>query len=142
MNEQMRISESVDLTDSAQRECIDAEYALEPGPQLIALRQLRGLKQSDVAARMGKHQQSVPALENPLHVPSLRTLRDLARALDAFVDVVLVPREKHDLYQQVRYQPTFDAEPPSPALFAATPTAIITSGHSTGTDLSMTERNV
>ena len=74
------------------------EYeALEPehqiARQLIALRVAHGLTQSDLAARAGTRQVSVSRVETGSTVPTLPLLKKLARALDARLEIRLVPDE-------------------------------------------------
>ena len=74
------------------------EYeALEPehqiARQLIALRLARGLTQADLAARAGTRQVSVSRVETGATVPKLPLLKKLARALDAHLEIRLVPNE-------------------------------------------------
>ena len=61
--------------------------------QMIKLRELLGLTQSQLAERVGTSQQTISRLENPdYRGHSLRTLRRIADALDARVEVRIVPR--------------------------------------------------
>ena len=76
---------------------VRAEYdALKPEfdliRQLIDLRIRRGLSQRQLAQRAGMQQPSIARLEGG-RGGNLRTLRRVAEALDARVEVRLVPRE-------------------------------------------------
>jgi len=76
------------------------EYeALEPehqiARQLIALRLARGLTQADLAARAGTQQVSVSRVETGTTVPTLPLLKKLAQAMDAHLEIRLVPDEAH-----------------------------------------------
>ena len=75
------------------------EYeALEPehqiARQLIALRLERGLSQAELAERAGTKQASVSRVERGVTTPSLPLLKRLAEALDARLEVQLVPEEQ------------------------------------------------
>ena len=81
------------LKDPAVRAAYDAlepEFALIR--QLIDLRRARGLSQRQLAKRAGMQQPVIARLEGG-RAASLRTLRRVAEALDAQVEVRLVPRE-------------------------------------------------
>ena len=71
-----------------------AAEALEPGYQIARLRILRGLTQTQLAELVGTHQPSIARLENGSSVPSLSFLRKVAAALDAKIEVKLVPEAK------------------------------------------------
>ena len=78
------------LKDPAVREAYDApeeEFSLIS--QLIDLRQKRGLSQQALAKRAGMQQPAIARLESG-RTPSLRTLKKVAAALDAKVEVRLV----------------------------------------------------
>ncbi len=81
------------LRDPAVRAAYDAlesEFALIR--QLIDLRIKRGLSQRQLAKRAGMQQPVIARLEGG-RAASLKTLRRVAEALDARVEVRLVPRE-------------------------------------------------
>lgn len=63
--------------------------------QLAALRRARGLTQRQVAEMLGTHQQAIARLEDPSYSnQSLTMVRKYAAALNALVDVVVVPNEQ------------------------------------------------
>lgn len=77
----------------------DPEFAaaaedLEPGYQVARLRILRGLTQAQLAEMVGTRQPSIARLENGTRVPSISFLQKIAAALDARIEVRLVPGEK------------------------------------------------
>jgi transcriptional regulator with XRE-family HTH domain len=70
-----------------------AEYeALEPADQVARLRIERGLTQEELAERAGTQQPSIARLESGRRDPSLRLLRRVAEALDARVEIRLIPK--------------------------------------------------
>ena len=82
--------------------------------QLARLRSERGLTQHDLAEAVHTKQQAISRLEKPRYDrQSLRMLRDVARALDAYIDIAIVPREKVQAYLNSRYQPVLDTAPPT-----------------------------
>jgi nickel-dependent lactate racemase/DNA-binding XRE family transcriptional regulator len=74
-------------------EALEPEYQI--ARQLIALRLARGLTQSDLAARAGTRQVSVSRVETTTTTPTLPLLKKLAQALDAHLEIRLVPDEFH-----------------------------------------------
>jgi predicted transcriptional regulator len=68
-----------------------AYEALEPAYQIARLRILRGLTQEQLAEKVGK-QPSIARLESGRSTPSLDFLRRVAEALDAQVEIRIVPR--------------------------------------------------
>ncbi len=74
-------------------EFLAAARKLEPGYQIARLRILRGLTQAQLAERVGTHQPSIARLENGSRSPSISFLERVAQALDAKVEVRLVPEE-------------------------------------------------
>jgi transcriptional regulator with XRE-family HTH domain len=77
----------------------DPEFAaaseeLEPGYQVARLRMLRGLTQKQLAEMVGTRQPSIARLENGSTIPSLSFLQKIAAALDAKIEVRLVPEGK------------------------------------------------
>ena len=73
--------------------------------QMILLRKQRGLTQSGLAEKAGTTQAVVSRLENVSVRPSLETIARLAEALDAVVEVRLVPIEEVKPFE-------FEAETP------------------------------
>lgn len=74
-------------------EALEPEYQI--ARQLIALRLARGLTQADLAARAGTQQVSVSRVETTTTTPTLPLLKKLAQALDAHLEIRLVPDEIH-----------------------------------------------
>jgi len=90
-----------------------AEFAWDLAIQLARLREQRDLTQAELAEAIQTKQQAISRAESPLYDgQSLRTLREIATALKAFVDVTLVPQEKLGTYLKVRYQPVLDESLP------------------------------
>ena len=75
----------------AEYEALEPEFALIR--QLIDLRIKRGLSQRDLAEKVGTQQPSIARLERRGKVNDLGFLQRVAEALDARVEVRLVPRE-------------------------------------------------
>jgi len=69
-----------------------ASHELEPGYQIARLRIQRGLTQTQLAEMVGTRQPSIARLENGTSVPSLSFLDRLATALDAKIELHIVPR--------------------------------------------------
>ena len=71
----------------------EARERSEIALQITKLRETVGLTQARLAERVGTSQQTISRLENPGYKGhSLRTLRRIADALDARVEVRIVPR--------------------------------------------------
>jgi DNA-binding XRE family transcriptional regulator len=75
-------------------EFVAAAEELEPGYQIARLRTLRGLTQTQLADMVGTRQPSIARLENGSSVPSISFLQKVAAALDARIEVKLVPEGK------------------------------------------------
>ena len=73
-------------------EFVDASHEIEPGYQIARLRIQRGLTQTQLAEMVGTRQPSIARLENGTSVPSLSFLDRLAKALDAKIELQIVPR--------------------------------------------------
>ena len=71
-----------------------AAEELEPGYQIARLRILKGLTQAQLAELVGTRQPSIARLENGTSVPSLSFLHKIATALNAKIEVRLVPEDK------------------------------------------------
>jgi transcriptional regulator with XRE-family HTH domain len=75
----------------------EAYNALEPefqvARQVIALRLQRGLTQKELAERIGTKQSGISRLESMDQLPSLSFLKRVAEALDAQLQIQLVPKE-------------------------------------------------
>lgn len=67
---------------------------LEPGYQVARLRILRGLTQAQLAELVGTRQPSIARLENGTSIPSLTFLNKVATALNAKIELRLVPDAK------------------------------------------------
>ena len=73
-------------------EFVAASHELGPGYQIARLRIQRGLTQTQLAEMVGTRQPSIARLENGTSVPSLSFLDRLAKALDAKIELHIVPR--------------------------------------------------
>lgn len=81
------------LTEQMQDPEFRAAYeALEPSYQIARLRILRGLTQEQLAEKVGTKQPSIARLESGRTTPSLDFLQRVAEALDAEVEIRIVPR--------------------------------------------------
>jgi transcriptional regulator with XRE-family HTH domain len=84
----------------------DAEFQaateeLEPGYQIARLRILMGITQAQLAEKVGTRQPSIARLENGTRVPSLTFLHKIATALNAKIEVRLVPGDKQPVIQHL-----------------------------------------
>ena len=72
--------------------------AQEPVHQLARLRIIRGLSQQQLAERVGTQQPSIARLEGGKTTPTLSLLRRVAEALNARIEIRVVPLEgsSHD----------------------------------------------
>ncbi len=73
-------------------EFVAASLELEAGYQIARLRIQRGLTQAQLAEMVGTRQPSIARLENGSSVPSLSFLDRIAKALDARIELRVVPR--------------------------------------------------
>ena len=80
------------VQQSQDTEFIAESLELEAGYQIARLRIQRGLTQSQLAEMVGTHQPSIARLENGNSVPSLLFLERVATALDARIELHIVPR--------------------------------------------------
>lgn len=64
--------------------------------QMIALRTQRRMTQTALAQRAGTAQPSIARMEKTRHVNDLAFVGRIARALDARLDIRLVPREEEN----------------------------------------------
>jgi DNA-binding XRE family transcriptional regulator len=71
---------------------VAAANELKPGYQISRLRIQRGLTQSQLAEMVGTRQPSIARLENGSNIPSLSFLDRIAKALDARIELHIVPR--------------------------------------------------
>jgi transcriptional regulator with XRE-family HTH domain len=67
---------------------------LEPAYQVARLRIMRGLTQEQLAELVGTKHSSIVRLENGNAQPSLRFLQRIAIALEARLEIRLIPREE------------------------------------------------
>ena len=74
-------------------EFVTALRELEPGYQIARLRIRRGLTQAQLAEMVGTRQPSIARLENGNSTPSLSFLRRIADALDARIELRLIPED-------------------------------------------------
>lgn len=65
----------------------------EPAYQVARLRLLRGLTQGQLAKRIGTQQPSIARLESGKKNPDIPFLRQIAKALNARVEIRLIPLE-------------------------------------------------
>lgn len=81
----------------------EARLALDIASQFTALRLRRGLSQAQVAEKLGKSQQAISKIENPGHNGhQLARLKEAVAALDATLDVTLIPQEDLATYRAHR----------------------------------------
>lgn len=73
-------------------EFVAAAGEVEAGYQIARLRIQRGLTQAQLAEMVGTRQPSIARLENGSSVPSLSFLDRIAEALDARIELRVVPR--------------------------------------------------
>jgi len=71
-----------------------AAQDLEPAYQIARLRILRGLTQEQLAELVGTRQPSIARLESGRSEPRLSFLRRVAEALDAQLEVRIIPLEE------------------------------------------------
>lgn len=83
-------------------EALEPEYQLASA--LIRLRLAKGLTQEELARLLGTKQESIARLESGNSLPSLSTVKKLANALDAELEIHLRPRQKAPM-------PGYTAEP-------------------------------
>ena len=73
-------------------EVLEPEYKLAAG--LIRLRLAKGLTQAQLAALLNTKQESIARLESGSSLPSLSTVRRVADALDAELEINLRPKRQ------------------------------------------------
>jgi transcriptional regulator with XRE-family HTH domain len=76
----------------AKYEAMEPEYKL--ATSLIRLRLARGLTQEELAELLNTKQESIARLESGRSLPSLSTVKRIADALDAELEINLRPRGK------------------------------------------------
>jgi len=97
VNEHLGDEFEVLLTRELEDDDFREEYErLGPGFEIARLRMLRGLTQKELAILVGTRQPSISRLENGDRDPSLSFLRRVAAALDAHIEVAIVPNEELD----------------------------------------------
>jgi transcriptional regulator with XRE-family HTH domain len=69
---------------------LETEYKL--AANMIRLRLAKGLTQEDLAKMLNTKQESIARLENGGSLPSLSTMKKLAEALDADLEINLRPK--------------------------------------------------
>ncbi len=75
----------------AEYDALELEYKL--ARELIRLRLAKGLTQEELASRINTKQAGIARLESGSYLPSLSTVRKVAEALDAELDIVLRPKK-------------------------------------------------
>lgn len=93
----MRKMITLEEWEAAQENDVDFIAALEnltPAYQVARLRILRGLTQEQLAERAGTKQPSIARLESGSSEPSVLFLRRVAKALNARIEVRLVPLDE------------------------------------------------
>ena len=83
-------------------EALEPEYALAAA--LIRLRLAKGLTQEQLATLLNTKQESIARLESGGSLPSLSTVRRVANALDAELEITLRPR-RHSKETKLVTQP-------------------------------------
>ena len=73
-------------------EALEPEYRLAAA--LMRLRLAKGLTQEQLAERLHTKQASIARLESGSSLPSLSTVKKVAEALDATLEIYLQPRSK------------------------------------------------
>ena len=76
----------------AEYETLEPEYRLAAA--LIRLRLAKGLTQEELARLMNTKQESIARLESGSSLPSLSTVKRLADALDAELEINLRPKQQ------------------------------------------------
>lgn len=91
------MSTMISLQDWQSRQLGDPEFVAESeklalGHEITRLRLLRGLTKAQLAEMVGTRQPAIARLENGNSVPSLSFLERIAKALDARIELRIVPR--------------------------------------------------
>jgi transcriptional regulator with XRE-family HTH domain len=85
----------VDPADDA-----EAHLALDVASQFKALRRRRGLSQTKLARRLGISPQAISRIENPpLEGHNLARINEIVAAMDAYLEVTIVPLEDAEAYR-------------------------------------------
>ena len=77
----------------AEYEALEPEYKLASA--LIRLRLAKGLTQEQLAKFLNTKQESIARLESGDSLPSLSTVKRVAEALDADVEIIVKPKRHH-----------------------------------------------
>ena len=77
---------------SEEFEALEPEYKLASA--MIRLRLAKGLTQAQLAALLNTKQESIARMESGSSLPSLSTVRKVADALDAKLEINLRPKQK------------------------------------------------
>ena len=77
----------------AKYESLEPEYKL--AATLIRLRLAKGLTQEQLAKFLNTKQESIARLESGGSLPSLSTVKRVAEALDADVEIIVKPKRHH-----------------------------------------------
>ena len=80
----------------AEYEALEPEYKLAGA--LIQLRLSKGLTQEELARKLHTKQASIARLESGSSLPSLSTVKRVAEALDAELDIVVRPKNRPSVY--------------------------------------------
>ena len=80
----------------AEYEALELEYKLASA--LIQLRLSKGLTQEELAKRLHTKQASIARLESGSSLPSLSTMKKVAEALDAELDIVVRPKNQSSIH--------------------------------------------
>lgn len=92
--------------------------------QLVSVRRLRGLSQSEVAARLGISQQAISKLESHDSDPRLSTIRRYANAVEALVAHAVEADRGQLLHSTIWVSATFtEVSKPTTNSYVATPAA-------------------
>ncbi|MDX9851315.1 MAG: helix-turn-helix domain-containing protein [Anaerolineaceae bacterium] len=94
VDKQMPTFENWEAEKIKNSEFLAAAKELEPGYQVARLRMLRGWTQTQLAEMVGTRQPSIARLENGSSIPSLSFLNKVATALNAKIELRLVPDSK------------------------------------------------
>ena len=99
------MNKTISFDDWEAEQLQDAEFyaaasELEPAYQIARLRILRGFTQQQLAQLVGTQQPSIARLENGRTEPSIPFLRRVAEALNAKVEIKIIPQEELTLENQ------------------------------------------
>lgn len=86
----MTNTQKTPISDSGTEQSLIRDSPVALGAVLRQAREGRGLRQQDLAARLGLRQRQISDLERAAMDPRLSTIQNVARALD--LEVMLIPR--------------------------------------------------